>query len=68
MECPQRPKSTSKEDRLYSCFPEEEEEDGKQLTSRMHTQVIHKYTGWSLRHFKDLQELLGVISDIVKGK
>jgi hypothetical protein len=56
----------SKEDRLYSRFPEEE---GRLLlTSRMHTQVIHTYTGWSLRHFKDLKELLGVISDIVKGE
>lgn len=56
-------KEKSEKDLLYSCSDETEP-----ATSRVHTQVIHTYTGWSLRHFKDLKELLGVISDIVKGK
>ncbi|KAF8338591.1 hypothetical protein F5887DRAFT_889803 [Amanita rubescens] len=37
----------------------------KHLVSRVHTQIIHTYTGWPLRHFKDLNELLRVIRDIV---
>jgi len=36
--------------------------------SRVHTQIIHTYTGWPLRHFKDLNELLRVIRDILLGK
>jgi len=40
----------------------------KDLVSRVHTEVIHTYTGWPLRHFKDLNELLRVIRDIVAGK
>ena len=42
--------------------------DEKALVSRVHTQIIHTYTGWPLRHFKDLNELLRIISDIIKGK
>ena len=55
-------KDKSKEDLLYSCSNET-----KPVTSRVHMQVIRTYSGWSLRHFKDLKELLGVISDIIKG-
>jgi hypothetical protein len=40
----------------------------KALMSRVHTQIIHTYTGWPLRHFKDLNELLRVIRDILLGK
>ena len=40
----------------------------RDLISRVHTQVIHTYTGWPLRHFKDLNELLRVIRDVVGGK
>ena len=36
--------------------------------SRVHTQVVHTYTGWPLRHFKDLNELLRVIRDILLGE
>ncbi len=42
--------------------------DEMALVSRVHTQIMHTYTGWPLRHFKDLNELLRVIRDILLGK
>lgn len=36
--------------------------------SRVHMQIIHAYTGWPLRHFRHLGELLHVIRDAVVGK
>jgi hypothetical protein len=38
------------------------------VVSRVHTQIVHSYTGYFLRHFKDLTELLHVIRDVVEGK
>ena len=38
------------------------------LVSRVHMQIIHGYTGWPLRHFRHLGELLQVIRDVVVGE
>ena len=40
----------------------------RDVVSRVHTQIVHSYTGYFLRHFKDLKELLHVIRDVVEGK
>ena len=42
--------------------------DDEDLVSRVHTQIIHTYTGYLLHHFKDLKELLQVILDVVEGE
>jgi hypothetical protein len=38
------------------------------LASRVCTPITHSYTGRPLRHFKDLNELLRIIRDILLGK
>ncbi|KAF8341823.1 hypothetical protein F5887DRAFT_1076406 [Amanita rubescens] len=37
------------------------------LASRLCTPITHTYTGWPLRHFKDLNEFLRVIRDVLLG-
>lgn len=37
--------------------------DSSALVSRVHTQVIMSHSGWPIRHFKNLLELLQVIRD-----
>ena len=38
------------------------------LVSRVHTQLIMSHSGWPIRHFKNLLELLQVIRDSIRGR
>jgi hypothetical protein len=38
------------------------------LVSRVHTQLIMSHSGWPIRHFKNLLELLQVIRDGIRGR